>query len=126
MPYVQISLAEGHTAQVKKDISRSIHESLVDAFRIPVDDYFQVIHEVKPENLIYAENYMDIPHSPNLVYVHIIARGGRTVEMKKELYKSIAHKIAEKTPISIDDVIIVLVDNTLENWSFGRGIAQYV
>ena len=126
MPFVQISLAQNCTEQIKKDISHSIHESLIDYFKIPVDDYFQVFHCVQPSDLMYPEKYMDIPHSGNLVYIQIIARGGRTVEMKKELYKSIAHKIAERTPIGIDDVIIVLVENTLENWSFGRGIAQYV
>jgi phenylpyruvate tautomerase PptA (4-oxalocrotonate tautomerase family) len=126
MPFVQISLALHHTEKVKKDISHSIHESLVDAFRIPVDDYFQVIQAIQPGNLLYAENYLGIPHSDNLVYIQIVARGGRTVEQKKELYQSIAKKIAALTPISIDDVFIVLVENELPDWSFGRGIAQYV
>jgi phenylpyruvate tautomerase PptA (4-oxalocrotonate tautomerase family) len=126
MPFVQISLAKNLTEKVKKDISHSIHESLVDAFKIPVDDYFQVINEVQPGNLLFAENYMGIPHSDNLVYIQIIARSGRTVEQKKELYLSIAKKIAERTPIGIDDVIIILLENELPDWSFGRGIAQYV
>lgn len=126
MPFVQISLTKNHTEQVKKDISHSIHESLIDAFKIPVDDYFQVIHEIQPGNLLFAESYMGIPHSDNLVYIQIIARSGRTVEQKKELYQSIAKKIAERTPISIDDIIIILVGNDLPDWSFGRGVAQYV
>jgi hypothetical protein len=32
--------------------------------------------------------------------------------------------IAERTPISTDDVIIILVENLAGNWSFGRGLAQ--
>lgn len=58
--------------------------------------------------------------------IQIIARAGRTPEMKKELYKAIAAKIADRTSVSIDDVVIVLVENTTENWSFGQGIAQYI
>lgn len=126
MPFVQINLAQHLTDEVKKNISSSIHESLVDVFKIPHDDFFQVIHEIRPADLLWPESYMNIPHTGNMVYIQIIARAGRTPEMKKELYKSIATKIAGTTPISINDVFIVLVENTVENWSFGQGIAQYI
>ncbi|MES1159684.1 MAG: tautomerase family protein [Bacteroidota bacterium] len=124
MPFVQINLSQNLTDQVKRDISLSIHESLVNVFKIPQDDYFQVIHEIRPADLLFPESYMDIPHTNNLVYIQIIAKAGRTTDMKKELYRSIAEKIAQRTPISINDVIIVLVENLAENWSFGQGLAQ--
>jgi phenylpyruvate tautomerase PptA (4-oxalocrotonate tautomerase family) len=126
MPFVQINLAQHLTDEVKKNISGSIHESLVEVFKIPQDDFFQVIHEIRPADLLWPPSYMNIPHTGNMVYIQIIARAGRTPEMKKELYKSIATKIAGRTPISINDVFIVLVENTVENWSFGQGIAQYI
>jgi phenylpyruvate tautomerase PptA (4-oxalocrotonate tautomerase family) len=126
MPFVQISLAQNTTSEVKKNISLSIHESLVEIFKIPQDDLFQVIREVPAGDLVYPESYMGIPHTGNIVYVQIIARAGRTPEMKKELYKTIATKIAGRTPVSINDVVIILVENTVENWSFGQGIAQYI
>lgn len=126
MPFVQINLAQHLTDEVKKNISLSIHESLVEVFKIPQDDYFQVVRGVSPADLLYPDSYLGIPHTGNIVYIQIIARAGRTPEMKKELYKGIATKIADRTPISIDDVFIVLVENTVENWSFGQGIAQYI
>jgi len=107
MPFVQINLVQNLTDEVKKNISSSIHESLVDVFKIPKDDFFQVIHEVRPSDLLWPDSYMNIPHTGNMVYIQIIARAGRT-------------------PISINDVFIVLVENTVENWSFGQGIAQYI
>jgi phenylpyruvate tautomerase PptA (4-oxalocrotonate tautomerase family) len=124
MPFVQINLSQNLTDKVRKDISLSIHESLVNIFKIPQDDYFQVIHEIRPTDLLYPESYMGIPHTNNLVYIQIIAKAGRTADMKKELYRSIAEKIAQRTPININDVIIVLVENLAENWSFGQGLAQ--
>jgi phenylpyruvate tautomerase PptA (4-oxalocrotonate tautomerase family) len=126
MPFVQINLAQNLTDEIKKHISGSIHESLVEVFNIPTDDFFQVIHEVRPSDLLWPDSYMDIPHTGNMVYIQIIARAGRTPEMKKALYKSIATKIAGRTPISTNDVFIVLVENTVENWSFGQGEAQYI
>ena len=126
MPFVQISLAGHTTDKEKKDISRSVHESLVEVFSIPQDDLFQVIRGVPASDLIYPESYMGISHTGNIVYIQIIARAGRTPEMKKELYKAIATKIADRTSVSINDVVIVLMENTTENWSFGQGIAQYI
>ncbi|HEU4552396.1 MAG TPA: tautomerase family protein [Chitinophaga sp.] len=70
--------------------------------------------------------YMNVPHSANMVYVEITASAGRTVAMKKALYRSIAEKIAARTPIAIDDVFIVLTETTLENWLFGQGVAQMI
>ena len=126
MPFVQINLGEHHTDEVKKNISTAIHQSLVDVFKIPKDDFFQVIHNLTPSDLLWPASYLNIPHTGDIVYIQITARAGRTPEMKKELYKSIATKIADTTPISIDDVFIVLLENTTENWSFGQGIAQYI
>jgi phenylpyruvate tautomerase PptA (4-oxalocrotonate tautomerase family) len=125
MPFVQINLAQSLSEQVKNDISKSIHESLISHFNIPADDYFQVIHELPERGLLFPASYMNIPHTGNLVYIQIIARTGRTVEMKKALYRSIAEKIAARTPISTNDVFIVLVENNSPDWSFGQGIAQY-
>jgi len=44
--------------------------------------------------------------------------------MKKALYHSIAGRIAERTPVTADDVMIMLTEIPGENWSLGQGIAQ--
>jgi 4-oxalocrotonate tautomerase len=46
--------------------------------------------------------------------------------MKKSLYSKIAGLISEKEAISKDDIFIVLSENSVENWSFGRGQAQLI
>ena len=81
---------------------------------------------MKSNNLIFPAFYLDIPHTENIVYIHITAKEGRTVKMKKRLYAKIASLISGKTTISSEDIFIVLSENKEENWSFGRGIAQLV
>jgi len=44
--------------------------------------------------------------------------------MKKMLYKTIAQNISVSTKHNIGDIIITLIENTEENWSFGNGEAQ--
>jgi len=126
MPFVQINLSRELDDHSRKAISLSIHESLVAVFHIPEDDYFQVIHEIRPADLLFPPSYLGVTHGDQVVYIQIIARDGRTIEMKQALYRSIAEKISARTSIPAADVIIVLVENTSENWSFGLGEAQMV
>lgn len=126
MPFVNIYVPSGFNAGTKKAISLSVHKSLVNIFNVPVNDCFQVIHTVDPGHLIFPDHYMDIPHTPDLVYICITCGNGRTIEMKKALYMSIAKKISDVTTVNINDVIIVLNETSWENWSFGQGKAQMI
>jgi phenylpyruvate tautomerase PptA (4-oxalocrotonate tautomerase family) len=126
MPFVQISILKGKSPESILNISNSIHQALVEEFGIPELDKFQVINEVNEGYLVYPPEYLGIPHSKDIIYIHITAKIGRTVEMKKKLYAKIATFIRDKENISQDDVFIVLSENSEENWSFGRGKAQLV
>jgi 4-oxalocrotonate tautomerase family enzyme len=57
--------------------------------------------------------------------IQITMNAGRTVEMKKALFKRIADDIHAQLNVRRDDVVINLVEVAKENWSFGGGIAQY-
>lgn len=126
MPYVQISLLQGRTKESKKNICDAIHQALVEEFKIPELDRFQVINEVAEGNLIFPPEYLGIPHSEDIIYIHITAKMGRTAGMKKALYQKIASYICLREEISNDDIFIVLTENSEENWSFGRGKAQLI
>lgn len=125
MPFVRISLLKTLSADAKDKISKVVHQSLMDAFNVPLDDYFHVIEELEVTQLYYPKSYLGISHSGNMVYVQITAGSGRTYEQKEKLYAAIAGGIAAETPVSVNDVIIVLVENGgKENWSFGGGRIQ--
>lgn len=126
MPFVNIYLPATFTREVKKQISLAVHHSLMEIFNIPEKDYFQVIHPVNEDNLIFPDEYFDIPHTANLVYIYITCAFGRSIEMKKGLYAAIAQKITESTLVKADDVLVFLNEIPFENWSFGRGIAQMI
>lgn len=125
MPFVRISLPKKLSLETKNNISESIHQSLITEFNIPAADYFHVIEELEPHQIKYPENYLNISHSDEIIYVQITAGQGRTLEQKKKLYHQIATRIAASTQILINNVIIVLLENNgLENWSFGNGEIQ--
>ncbi|MBS7254208.1 tautomerase family protein [Flavobacterium branchiicola] len=125
MPFVRISLPKKLSLQTKNNISEAIHQALIAEFNIPVDDYFHVIEELESHQIKYPKSYLGVSHSDEIVYVQITAGQGRTLEQKKKLYQQIAAKIAASTEITINNVIIVLLENNgQENWSFGNGEIQ--
>jgi phenylpyruvate tautomerase PptA (4-oxalocrotonate tautomerase family) len=126
MPLVRISLVEGKPAQYKRAIADAVHQALVSAIGIPPDDRFQLITEHSRDDFIFDRNYLGIPHSDAFVIVQITLRSGRSNELKKTLYRSIADNLADQPGLRREDVMIVLIENELADWSFGNGIASYI
>jgi phenylpyruvate tautomerase PptA (4-oxalocrotonate tautomerase family) len=126
MPFVRISLKRGKSAEFRNNIAKSVHQALVSSFGIPENDMFQLIEELNEENIIYPQSYMGINHTSEIIYISITAKAGRTIDMKKLLYKTIAQNIFAATQHNKEDIIITLVENSEANWSFGNGEAQLI
>lgn len=125
MPFVRISLPKVFSQETKDNISISVHNSLIQEFNIPHNDYFHVIEELEPQQIKFPETYLDIPHTSDIIYIQIIAGFGRTLEQKRGLYKEIANRISHSTTVTKNNIIIVLLENDgRQNWSFGNGEIQ--
>ena len=125
MPLVRIDLIRGKSAAYRKTIGEIIYNAMVDLINVPKDDKFQIITEHAPEDLNFAESYLDNAYSQDIVLIQITLNAGRTVEMKKAFYRRIADDLNAHLQLRRDDVWINLVEVAKENWSFGGGIAQY-
>ncbi|KXU88961.1 decarboxylase [Caballeronia megalochromosomata] len=126
MPLVRISLVKGKPRGHIKAISNSVHEALVEAFKVPADDQFQLVQQHDREDFIYDPGYLGVERSDDLVFIHITASDWRDTATKKAFYKTLAAKLATSPGLRPEDVLIVLAPNRREDWSFGRGLAQYV
>jgi len=126
MPLVRISLVKGKPRDHIQAISNSVHEALVEAFKVPAEDRFQLIQQHDREDFIYDPGYLGVERSDDLVFIHITASDWRDLATKKAFYKTLAAKLAASPGLRPEDVLIVLAPNRREDWSFGRGLAQYV
>ncbi|RJF95968.1 tautomerase family protein [Noviherbaspirillum saxi] len=125
MPFVSIFLPKGSSAEAKRHVSDAVHQALTETFNVPADDRFQVISERGPDELICTPSYLGISHTSNVVFVQVACREGRTVDMKKALFRRMAELVSESGVFLAADVFINLVEVKKENWSFGNGLAQY-
>lgn len=124
MPFVRIDVGQGPSEEELAVISRSIHQAMVDTIDVPEDDYFQVITRHGAGELLYDRSYLNVERSDGQIFIQITLKQGRTLAKKKALYAAIAERLQQSAGIRPQDVMIILTENTAENWSFGNGIAQ--
>ena len=110
MPLVKISMLKIWDDKQKKEISDKIHESLVEAFKIPDDDYMHQIIEFEKNNYLYSTK-----RTEKYILIEMTIFPGRSKKAKKLLYENIVIKLAD-LKISPTDIIITLNELPLENW----------
>lgn len=126
MPLVRIALRSGKSAAYRRAVADAVHEGMVDAIKVPKEDRFQVVTEHDADGLIVDRTFLGVERSDDAVIVQISLRRGRPVELKQALYKRIVEKLADGPGVRPEDVLIVLSENDLADWSFGNGEAHYV
>ncbi len=125
MPLVCISLMKGKPEGFGKRIGEVVYRTMVDTINVPANDNFQLITEHDSNTLIYDPSYLSIPRTDGIVVVQITLNEGRTVELKKAFFKTLAQRLNAQLSIRTEDVFVSLVEVKKENWSFGNGVAQY-
>ncbi|ADF40473.1 tautomerase family protein [Priestia megaterium] len=130
MPFVNVYYSEYQLNDKElKKVSNFIHQSLIQHFHIPKDDYFQLFLPYPPQHFFYDSQYLlenGEKRTDQMIYISITCGQGRTIQQKKKLYQSIAEELSTHLNISTNNIFITLNETPLENWSFGQGIAQMV
>jgi len=125
VPLVRIALMKGKPASFGKRVGEIVYRTMVDTINVPGNDHFQIITQHDENSLIYDPTYLDIPRSDGIIFIQVTLNEGRTVELKKLFYRTVTERLHADLGVRPEDVLINLVEVKKENWSFGRGIAQY-
>jgi 4-oxalocrotonate tautomerase len=126
MPFVRIAVYESTPAAERAAIADAVYEAMRETIDIPEGDKFIVVTSHGKDELFIDPKFMGMQRSGGFVLVHITLSQGRTVEKKQALYARIAEKLKNALGVSTDDVMTVLTENTYTDWSFGKGVAQFV
>jgi phenylpyruvate tautomerase PptA (4-oxalocrotonate tautomerase family) len=126
MPLVHISLLKGKSREHIRAIADGVDEALREAYKVPPNDRFQLIHQHDRDDFIYDADYLGIHRTEDVVFIHIIAGNWRDTATKKALYKAIADRLHHNPGLRREDVQVILTSNERDEWSFGNGLASYV
>ncbi|MNZ59020.1 4-oxalocrotonate tautomerase [compost metagenome] len=125
MPLVRVDIKKHRDPTHAKRIGQLIYAAMRQTIGVPEHDNFQILAEHDEQHFIFDPEYLGINRTDNLVVIQITLNEGRTLEQKKDLYKTIAESLNAELAVRLEDVFINLVEVKKENWSFGNGIAQY-
>ena len=125
MPLTHIALRRGKPAAYRRAILEGLYAAMRETFNVPDDDRFMTITQHDADEFLYGRSYLGIERSDDLVLIQFTVSNTRTLEQKKALFAAVAKKLGDNPGIRPQDVFINLVEVVEENWSFGRGLAQY-
>jgi hypothetical protein len=124
MPLVRLDLIEGRNEAEIASLLDASHRALVSAFGIPERDRYQVVHEHRRDRAIFQDSGLAIPRTDRVVLVSITTRP-RSEASKLAFFDELCRLLKVRCGIESSDVIVSIVTNADEDWSFGYGRAQF-
>ncbi|MGU3359280.1 tautomerase family protein [Methylobacterium sp. M6A4_1b] len=126
MPLVRIDLNRSAPQDRARIVGDVVYAAMRAVANVPENDKFQIVTHHEAGEIVAPEaGYLGVTHTDDLVIIQITWNAGRSVEVKRALYRQIADGISEKAGIRREDVFVNLVEVVKENWSFGNGEMQY-
>ena len=125
MPLLRFDLIEGRTDAELQALLDAAHRAMLAAFKVPERDRYQIVNEHKPSRMIVEDTGLDIPRTKDVIVVTVVTRP-RGKKAKQKFYKLLVDELQKSCGIAPTDVMVSLVENTDEDWSFGLGRAQFL
>jgi phenylpyruvate tautomerase PptA (4-oxalocrotonate tautomerase family) len=115
MPASIIEVCRVYSSEEEVALMSSVHEALVDAFRIPQKDrnVRLLVHE--PSRLLSSPELRQ-PEYRTIVTIDCFA--GKSIEAKRRLYTGIVERL-EVLSIPRDHVSVILHEIEFQNWGLG-------
>ncbi|CAA2141725.1 tautomerase family protein [Hyphomicrobium sp. ghe19] len=125
MPFLRFDLIKGRTDSEIATLLDAAHEAMLEAFKVPVRDRYQIVHEHEPSRVRIEDTGLGIERTDKVVLVQVTSRP-RTTEEKQTFYRLLTESLSKRCGIAPSDVMVNFVINTDADWSFGNGEAQFL
>jgi len=125
MPLLRFDVMEGRSADQIATLLDAAHRAVLSAFGVPAGDRYQIVHQHAASHFVVQDTGLDIARSDNVVVISVTSRP-RTRADKEKFYVELCRELKESCGIEPSDVMVNIVSNTDEDWSFGLGRAQFL
>lgn len=125
MPLLRFDLVQGRSPAEIQTLLDAAHDAMLEAFQVPPGDRYQIVHEHPPAHLVVEDTGLGIPRTDKRVVLQVTTRP-RSREMKEAFYRLLCERLQEKCGIAPTDVVVSMISNTDDDWSFGHGRAQFL
>ncbi|MBV8187862.1 MAG: tautomerase family protein [Alphaproteobacteria bacterium] len=125
MPLLQFHVIEGRSHHELAALLDATHRVVVETLHVPQRDRYQIVHEHKPSRVRFEDTGLGIPRSEKFVLLQITSKH-HTTEQKTAFYQKLCAELERFCGIEPTDVMVSIVANSDEDWSFGLGRAQFL
>ena len=125
MPLIRIDLIEGRSEAELKTLLHAAHRAVIAAFGVPIRDRYQIVQEHPRAHMIIEDTGLGLERSNKLVVVQMISRK-RKKKQKEAFYRLLCEELERECGVAPADVMVTIVENGDEDWSFGDGRAQFL
>ena len=125
MPLIRIDITEGRSDAAIKTLMDTVQDCVVEAFKVPVKDRYQIITEHKPGRIILEDTGLGFERTDQAIVIQVFT-SPRTTVNKTKFYKLLADNLKEQCNLNPKDLMVSVMTNTDVDWSFGFGSTQYL
>jgi len=125
VPLVRIDLQEGRTPEHVRRIADVVQEVMLDVFAAPPRDRYQIITEHPVGHIIAEDTGLGFERTTGVVVLQIFQQG-RSQDQKKAAYAELSRRLEAECQVAPTDLIVSIVGNGRQDWSFGLGRAQFL
>lgn len=125
MPLVIFDVIEGRSDAELQKLLDAAHRAVLSAFEVPTRDRYQIVHENKANHMVIEDTGLNLTRTRDLVVVRVIT-SPRAEEQKQRFYAELCRELKESCGIEGNDLMVSITTNSKGDWSFGKGVAQYL
>jgi phenylpyruvate tautomerase PptA (4-oxalocrotonate tautomerase family) len=125
VPLVRIDVQEGRTPDALRKIADVVQDVMLDVFAAPPRDRYQIVTEHPVGQIIAEDTGLGFERTDGVVVIQIVQQG-RSPEQKAAAYRELAARLHTECGVEPTDLIVSVTSNRREDWSFGRGEAQFL
>lgn len=120
MPLVTISVLEGKSEEYRKTVSDRVNKAVLNTLAFPPDDRYQLVRELPSQDFELQEREGD------RIILELTMRAGQDRQDKQAFYARVTELLEQDPGIPPENVMIVITENSEEDWSFRNGVAQFI
>ncbi|KAA9400735.1 tautomerase family protein [Haloarcula sp. CBA1131] len=120
MPLVTISVLEGKSDEYRKTVADRVNKAVLETLDFPPDDRYQLVREFPSQDFELQEREGD------QIILELTMRAGQAREDKQAFYARVTELLEQDPGIPPENVMIVITENSEEDWSFRNGVAQFI
>ncbi|APB30859.1 tautomerase family protein [Vagococcus teuberi] len=125
MPLMKIDMIKGRQQEEIEEILKISYRVMLEAFDAPIGDRYQIVSQHEPYEMQILDTGLGFERTKDVLLFSLITRP-RTTEQKKQFYHNLVTALNDELGIRKEDVMINLVVNDDEDWSFAFGKAQFL